>query len=171
MANTPREVLRVDGVLWCSCVGGPSPPTPIVLVCPTGAANAFRLSACGGGRDGSGVLSGVDGYFLALLNFTQTFLSSHLPPRIAPCFFQFPVLQAKHSTSHSLQLFKTRSLVARHFEELPFQSQMWCSLLQCLVLLVGGRLSARAVLGALTFGRVQSSICQADYSKSRQGPS
>mgnify|MGYP006160480225 FL=1 len=81
MADTPSGVLRVDGVLWCSCVGCPSPPTPIVLVCPTGAANVFRLSGCGGGgRDGGGFLSGVDGYFLTLLNCMLTFLSSHLPP-------------------------------------------------------------------------------------------
>jgi hypothetical protein len=32
MAHTPRGVLRVNGVLWCSCVGGPSPPTPIVCL-------------------------------------------------------------------------------------------------------------------------------------------
>ena len=41
----------------------PSPPTSIVLVSQTGAANAFRLSGCGGGRDGGGFLSDVDGYF------------------------------------------------------------------------------------------------------------
>jgi hypothetical protein len=56
-----------------------------------------------GGEGWGGFLSGVDGYFLTLLNCMLTFLSSHLPPRIAPCFFQFPVLQAKHSTSHSSQ--------------------------------------------------------------------
>ena len=37
-------------------------------------------------------------------------------------------------------------------------------------LLVGGRLSFRC-FGASTFGRVQSSICRADSSRSRQGPS
>ncbi len=74
-------------------------PPPLPIPTPWG----------GGGFDDWGcVFSSVGGYFLTLLNCTQIFLSSHLPPRIT-LLFSVPCPPSKTLSVTFIAIFKTRS--------------------------------------------------------------